>query len=192
MAENIESAEKIQESKEKNISLATLPVKAIDGIDKEFSAKLNKISIITIEDLVNCNAEAISEEAKITFNKVIEYQKKAELLLQLVFDKDILDPLIEKNYTIEQAVEEDLENMIKITNQDVAHIKTFMGSIREISIYLDVETCRNTPVSILPRGKVKLEDVEAKAHFLWLVEIALIIAFITTLTMTITYALILL
>ena len=153
-----------------------------------FSAKLKKANVITVQDLANCNATSVSEEVKITLNKVIEHQKKAELLLEMIFDEDILDPLIQQDYTIEQAVEENLDTMIQVTGQEAARITAFLDKVREATVYLDVQTCRTTPISIFPKGKVELEDDEAWAHFLYMILIALIIAFATTLTMTIIYA----
>ncbi len=197
MAEKIESTDKSEESIQPEITLATLSIVAIDGIDKQISAKFRRINITSIEDLTKSDPEFIEEKTKMPLNKVIELQKKAKLVLQLSFNEKILEPLIAKEYTIEQAVEETKDNLIEISGQTLEDIESFLDNLRDVTILLDVATCRTTPISILPTGKPKPEHesdpvwLAQRANFLWYVELALIILFAVIFVSTITYALIL-
>jgi len=171
--------------------LLKLEVKSIDGIDKQIGNQLkNTMNIENIEDLMNSNPSEIYEKTKMPLNKVIELQKKAQLVNKLVFSEDIIDPLGAQKYTIEQAVEEDPQVIANITGQDMEAITKFIDQLREVTIFLDVATCRKTPITILPKIKMpKYLEYEPPNKFWW-IELILIIATCCTATFTVLYALI--
>ncbi|HUY01217.1 MAG TPA: hypothetical protein VMV49_16775, partial [Candidatus Deferrimicrobium sp.] len=134
-------------------TLATLSIAAIDGVGPIIEADLNKVGIETIEQLSDAEPSALYSETKLPLHKFMEYQKKAQQTLGLEFDKDIIDALVAKNYTIEQAIEEAPNELKNITKKDTPQIISFLEKLVEITMFLDAETCRTRSIGILRSSK---------------------------------------
>ncbi|MHA1253742.1 MAG: hypothetical protein ACTSRP_27500 [Candidatus Helarchaeota archaeon] len=108
--------------------LPNLNVVVIDGIDQKIAAKLKRV-----------------------------FKKKAQYLLELEFNEDIIDLLESKNYTIQQAIEEEPESLKSIVQQDMYYVKKFLENLVQITIFLDANTCRTNSIGILHKSKLEPE-----------------------------------
>ena len=136
-------------------------MEAIHGIDKKVKTKLNELGIITLHDLARVYPVAIYKAAKIPMYKLMEWRKKAVMILTLKLDEEILDTLAEKEYTIEQTIEEDpdkIRNIVKLPKEEVVE---FLDDVVQVAMFLNTATCQNNSVSVL-RVKTPLE-IESEA-----------------------------
>ena len=190
--------QKVEEKKEvppePELQVDDLNIVIIDGIDKQISTKLKRMKIKTVREFVNADVTVMQEKTKMPLNKVIELQKKAIMMLDLEFDEDIVDLLAAKDYTIEQAIEEDPKVLMKITSREMEQLSEFREDLKQITIYLDVKTCREMPISIVPHAKKEIGKVEPEpddqfmASLLWYVELALIVLFVAMVVTTLVSA----
>ncbi len=160
LMKKVEEVEVKKEDKKENETedlLAKLDVTAIEGIDTKIAAKLRQVGVKTIEDLMNINSFVAQAKVKLPLHKIMEFRKKAQLMLRLRFNEDIISYLAAKGYTIEQAIEEDPKVLKKITHQDMEKIMDFIEKLTQITIFLDAATCRNNSVNIL-RKSITVEE----------------------------------
>jgi len=155
--ETTETIEDIRKRIEAEPTLDNLNVVAIDGIDEKYASRLKKAGITTLTDLVRADPFAIYEKTKLPIHKFMEFQKKAELILYLNFDEEIVDILAEKNYTIEKAIEEEPKVLKKIVQKNMTSVIEFLENLVQITIYLDAITCRTKSITILHRSRVESE-----------------------------------
>ncbi len=200
MAKKIKSEDLQKTEEKKDVSPETelqvddLNIVIIDGIDKQISTKLKRLKIKTVSEFVNADASLMHEKTKMPLNKVIELQKKAKMMLDLVFDEEIVDLLAAQDYTIEQAIEEDPKVLMKITSRDMEQLSEFREDLKQITIYLDVKTCREMPISIVPHAKKELGKIEPQpddihmANLLKYVELALIVLLVAVVITTLVSA----
>ncbi|MHA1263908.1 MAG: hypothetical protein ACTSRS_01615 [Candidatus Helarchaeota archaeon] len=169
-----ETEEKVEFKKETEIgdTLANLNIKAIEGIDSKIASKLRTLQIRTIGDLANCNPFVAQAKLKLPIHKIMEYRKKAQMILRLRFNKEIINYLVAKNYTIQQVIEEDPKVLKKITRQDMEEILDFLDQLTQVTIFLDTNACRSNSVSILrsvkpieEEPKPQLPEEEEKERF---------------------------
>ncbi|MHA1268149.1 MAG: hypothetical protein ACTSPY_00055 [Candidatus Helarchaeota archaeon] len=137
--------------------LANLNVVAIDGIDKKIAAKLKKVNIITIKDLVLADPFEIVKKVKYPLHKLMEFRKKAQYILELEFNEDIVNTLESQNFTIQQAIEEEPTLLKDLVKQDMYYIKDFLDNVVQVTIFLDAVTCRSNSVGILRKSKLEQE-----------------------------------
>ncbi len=135
------------------LTLDTLSVEAVDGIGPKITNKLKPIGITTLDKLAQVIPENIALLTKIPTHRLMEYQKKAEKILELELDSDMIDALAAKNYTIEQAVEEKIEVLQEIFQESKDNVREFLGHLVQVVMYLDAITCRTQSVSLLHRLK---------------------------------------
>jgi len=143
------------------VPLDKLSIEAVDGVGPKVGAKLKAININTLEDLMKANPGDVNRRVKIPIHKLMEYQEKAQMILDLKLDDEIINALEAKNYTIEQAVEEDPENLLTVTklkNKD--KIMDFLRQAIQITMFLDAYTCRTSSVGILHRAKKEPAKIE--------------------------------
>ncbi len=152
-----EKKEILKKSPEKEVTLDTLNVIAIDGIDVKYENRLKKAGIVTLTDLMRADPFTVYEKVKLPIHKLMEFKKKAELILRLYFDEKIIDILAAKNYTIEQAIEVEPNVLKEIVKRDLTSVIEFLENLVQITIYLDAVTCRSRSIAILHRSKVELE-----------------------------------
>ncbi|NVM55356.1 MAG: hypothetical protein HWN66_16735 [Candidatus Helarchaeota archaeon] len=136
-------------------TLDNLSVEAIDGLGPKITAKFEGIGVKTIEDLTKANPFALYAKVKLPVHRFIEYRKKAQRILLLDFDKEILNSLADKDYTIEKAIEEEPKVIEDITGKNRKTVHDFLENVVEITMYLDAITCRANSVAILHRAKPK-------------------------------------
>ncbi|MHA2330373.1 MAG: hypothetical protein ACXACR_17775 [Candidatus Hodarchaeales archaeon] len=146
-----------EEKTEPEVTLDNLSIVAVDGIDKKFEDRLKKAGITTLTGLVATDAFEVYEKVKLPIHKFMEFQKKAELVLRLNFDEDIIDILAAKNYTIEQAIEEEPKSLKTLIGKDMSYVIEFLEKLVQVTIYFDAVTCRTRNIAILHRSKVFLE-----------------------------------
>lgn len=152
---------KTELTSEPTITLDTLNVAAVDGIGPKIEEKLKEVGIITLEELMKADPVQVYDKIKVPVHKMMEYQEKAEMILALELDDDILNALAAKDYTIEQAIEEKPEVLMRITKKTSAEIVEFLKKIIQVTMFLDAYTCRNNSIGILHRVK-KREPVAPK------------------------------
>ncbi|MFX1294113.1 MAG: helix-hairpin-helix domain-containing protein [Promethearchaeota archaeon] len=140
-------------------TLNNLSIETIDGIGPKVTNKLKEIKINTLEDLMQANPTEIYQEVKIPVHKVMEYQKKAEKILELELDDEILNALTARKYTIEQTIEENPKKLIEITKRDKDQIKEFLDKVMQVTMFLDANTCRTNSIGILHRAEKKPAEV---------------------------------
>ena len=138
-----------------------LQIYIIDGIDKEISAKLKRMQIITVRDFVDADEREMHDQTKMPLHKVIELQKKAKMMLNLLFESDIVNMLAAKDYTIQSAIEEEQKIMMEMTSKKWEDLEEFVEDLKEITIYLDAATCRDLPISIVPHARKIKEEPPA-------------------------------
>ena len=192
MTEEAKPAEKVEEPVQFDILLAQMDIRGIDGIDTQLGAKLNKVGINTIEELAYSDPKIISDETKIPYNKVIEHKKKAQLLVELEFDPDLINVLGEKKYTLEQAIEEETDYIVELSNLSVNRVTEFQEKVKQVTIYLDVKTCRETLITALPKMKQAIREPKGWERYIYWIEIIIAVGFVASLVMTLSLAVILL
>ena len=129
--------------------LPELDTDAIDGIDKSVAKTLNTLGIRTIKDLAACDTQEVAKKTKIPLHKVIEFRRKARMVRELIFYKTFIEKLSEKNYTLEKALEADVDTIKKLTDESEDRVLDFLNQMALISIVLDASICRQIPVSVL-------------------------------------------
>ncbi|NVM30902.1 MAG: hypothetical protein HWN65_18825 [Candidatus Helarchaeota archaeon] len=160
--EEAKPPKKVLEAEEEpdKMYLDTLPVGTVDGIGPKITDKLDNVGIKSLDHLVRANPAAIQKLTKIPLHRLMEYQKKAEKILEIEVDPDVIDMLAAKNYTIEKAIEEDPKVLMEITKREKDEVMDFMKEIIPITMFLDAATCRTTSIGILHRWKKKREKVK--------------------------------
>lgn len=112
---------KEQEIESELDDLATLYVEAIEGIGSKTAQNLKSVKINTLEDLVNCEPAAVYEQAEISLYKLLEFKKKAEIILvisqRLKLEEETLKILGENGYSITKTIEEDLSVLQELTGK---------------------------------------------------------------------------
>jgi predicted flap endonuclease-1-like 5' DNA nuclease len=139
--------------KEPKITLDTLNVDAVDGIGPKIADKLAKVGIKTLSEFAKTDPVQIYEKVKIPVHRVMEYNKKAQLILDLELDDKLINALAAKNYTIEQAIEEDPTKLMEITKASKRIIMDFLSKVIRVTMFLDANTCRTNSIDILHRLK---------------------------------------
>ena len=142
------------------LTLDDLSVIAIDGLGPIIESKMNTIGIKTLTDLVQVNPTAVYKAIKVPLHKLMEYRKKAQKILELELDDEIINKLAAKDYTIQQVVEASPESLRKITEMDKDTLTKFLENLIQVTMFLDATASRNNSVSILHRIK-KAEKPEA-------------------------------
>ncbi|MHA1650501.1 MAG: ADP-ribosylation factor-like protein [Candidatus Helarchaeota archaeon] len=132
-----------------NGKLPDLDVKAIQGIDEVYGKKLNELGISTIKDLAACDIQEVAKKTKIPLHKIIEFRKKARLVRELIFFESFIKKLAEKNYTIQQAIEIDIEDLKKLTGESEKRCLDFLQQLAIITLILDANVCNSTSTAIL-------------------------------------------
>ncbi|MHA1129574.1 MAG: hypothetical protein ACTSQQ_02090, partial [Candidatus Helarchaeota archaeon] len=112
--------------KEPEITLDTLSVEAIDGIGPKIANKLAKIGILSLTEFEKVDPVEIYEKVKIPVHRVMEYHKKAQMILEMELDDAIISALAAKNYTIEQTIEENPTKLMEITKRSKKTIMDFL------------------------------------------------------------------
>ncbi|MHA1265326.1 MAG: helix-hairpin-helix domain-containing protein [Candidatus Helarchaeota archaeon] len=134
-------------------SLDTLSVEAIDGIGPTLTKKLNNLGVYTLADLVRVNPPAVYKAMGLPVHKIMELRKKAQMILSLELDEDIINPLAEKDYTIEELIEEDPIKIRDLVKQPLDDVMEFLDNVVQITLFLDAATCRNNSVKLLHKSK---------------------------------------
>jgi hypothetical protein len=137
-----------------------LDVTAIDGVGEKIASQFKKAGVNTVEDLMKCNPFVVNTRARIPIHKTMEYKNKAAIALRLRFDQEIIDPLLQKEYSIQKAMEEKPEVLKKITGQDMNRVVAFLDNLSQLAMVLDMDICRNKTVKILHKAKVVSERLK--------------------------------
>ncbi len=150
----------IEQPKETELDdvLAKLDVTVIDGVGDIIASKFKSADVNTVEDLMNCNPFAVYSRVKIPIHKIMEYKNKALLVLRLRFDYEIINSLLEKEYSIQKAMEENPDTLKKVTGQSMDRIVNFLDKLSQLSIYIDTEVCRNKQLNILRKAVIMPEE----------------------------------
>ncbi|MFQ5820435.1 MAG: hypothetical protein ACE5I5_10650 [Candidatus Heimdallarchaeota archaeon] len=118
---NATEGSKEQEIESEMDDLATLDVEAIEGIGSKTAQNLKSVKINTLEDLVSCEPAAVYEQAEISLYKLLEFKKKAEIILiisqRLKLEEETLKILGENGYSITKTIEEDLSVLQELTGK---------------------------------------------------------------------------
>ncbi|MHA1277714.1 MAG: helix-hairpin-helix domain-containing protein [Candidatus Helarchaeota archaeon] len=133
-------------------NLDTLSVLAIDGIGPKIADRMDAVGIHTIHDLMRANPAAMYSKVKVPLHRMMEYRKKAQMILGLEFEPEVIDVLAEKGYSIESAIEEDDRTIRDLTAKDKDEILNFIEKLVQITMFLDVDTCRNYSIAILHKS----------------------------------------
>ncbi|MFX1252098.1 MAG: hypothetical protein ACFFCZ_10880 [Promethearchaeota archaeon] len=161
MTEVIEKAKGLEEdlalketiSKE---TLGSLDIKAIEGIAEKIASKFKAVGINTIEELKNCNPFLVYRKVGLPLHKVIELKNKALMALQLRFDKEIVEELTKRGFSIQKAIEADPRVLKKIAKQDIERVVNFLDAIAQLSIFISADASRQIKVGSL--GGTKIDD----------------------------------
>lgn len=148
------------------MTLDLLSVEAVDGIAAKIKAKLEESGIKTLEDLAAVDTAQVAEKTQIPEHRIMEYKKKAQKILELELDDSIITALAGLGFTIEQAIEQNPNELMKVTDRTKAEIMTFLESVIEITMFLDAYTCRSNSIGLLHRKKKELPKLpkEKKAR----------------------------
>ena len=136
--------------------LPKLDVTIIEGVGDKVASQLSSVSINTVEDLSKCDPSEVQTRTEIPKHKVLEFKNKALNLLKLKFDDDIIDVLVEKGYSIQQAVEEEPSILEQITGFGRDRISKFLEEFTKLSMVISAGTSRKKLVNIL-KTKIKIK-----------------------------------
>ncbi|MFB0559603.1 MAG: helix-hairpin-helix domain-containing protein, partial [Candidatus Lokiarchaeia archaeon] len=136
--------------------LPKLDVTIIEGVGDKLASQLSAVGINTVEDLSKCDPSEVQTRTEIPKHKVLEFKNKALNLLKLKFDDDIIDVLVEKGYSIQQAVEEEPSVLEQITGFGRDRISKFLEEFTKLSMVISAGTSRKKLVNIL-KTKIKIK-----------------------------------
>ncbi|MFX0200123.1 MAG: hypothetical protein ACFFCW_28720 [Candidatus Hodarchaeota archaeon] len=146
--------------------LATLDVEAIEGIGSKTAQNLKSVKINTLEDLVSCEPAAIYEQAEISLYKLLEFKKKAELILiisqRLKLEEETLKILGEKGYSITKTIEEDLSVLQELTGKPREDLESLRDNFLLLLMVIEDHIARRKGSLILLRKtkKIKMQPRE--------------------------------
>ena len=141
-----------------SLKLDNLSVEAIDGIGPKIASKLKSVGVETLRELTQTNPVDLAQSVQGPVHRMMEYRKKAEMILQLDFSDRILNDLESKGLTIEEVIESKLDTLIEITNINKDTLMNFLNNLIQITMFLDANTCRTQSIGILHRLKEKVPE----------------------------------
>ncbi|MFW9872764.1 MAG: hypothetical protein ACFFG0_06635 [Candidatus Thorarchaeota archaeon] len=129
--------------------LSRQSVQVIQGIGDIRRHLLGSEGIITVNDLALSNVWKLSNKIDIPLHILLEFQKEAKIIKDLMFEAAIVNSLKKRRMTLQNVIELSLEDFMSITLLDEQTSQNFLSKIRILAIVMDAEQCRELSIDVL-------------------------------------------
>jgi len=139
--------------------VGSLGIESIRGIGDDELKKILAENVLTVSDMQKINPLFLYEKVKIPVCKLIEYRDKAATMLNLRLDREIVDILSKKDFSIQESLEMDPKKIEKIAGRESVKKTVFLKNLSKLSTCLNDQARESCKIDIF-RGGAESQDPE--------------------------------